>query len=105
MKWQKGKSGNASGRPKGARNKVGVELRQKIADFLEGNFDDVAEDFGALDAKERCRFFVSLLPYCIGKKQDVTLEGQVDRLSDDELNELLETLKKQARPAWIEDKN
>ncbi len=97
MSWKKGECGNPNGRPKGSKNKTGTELRRKIADFLAGQFDAIAADFDALEAKERYKLFVALLPYCIGKKQDLTFEGQVNRLSDDELEEVIDTLKEATR--------
>ena len=93
MAWKKGVSGNAAGRPKGSPNKAGAELRQKIADFLSGHFATIVADFEDMEPRERSRLFIGLLPYCIGKKQDLTIDRQIGHLSEDELDEIIEALK------------
>jgi hypothetical protein len=93
MAWKKGVSGNVAGRPKGSQNKAGSELRQKISDFLSGHFATIVADFDEMEPRERVRLFIGLLPYCIGKKQDLTIDGKIDRMSDDELDEIIESLK------------
>lgn len=98
MTWHKGTSGNASGRPKGSKNKAGGEIRQRIESFLTDNFESIAKDFEELEPKERYRLFIGLLPYCIGKKQDLTFEGQIGRLTDQELDEVIDVLKQRAQP-------
>ena len=85
-----------AGRPKGAKNKAGAELREKIGDFLSLNFETLADDFLAMQPQERLRMFATLLPYCLGKKQDISIEGQLHSLPDHELEEILETLKSKA---------
>lgn len=97
MTFVKGKSGNPAGRRPGSKNKIGATLRQRIESFLSEQFDIIAVDFESMQPTERQKLFVSLLPYCIGKKQDLTFEGQVNRLSDDELEEVIDTLKEATR--------
>lgn len=96
MAYSKGQSGNPAGRPKGSKNKAGAELRLKIGEFLNSNFSTLEADFMAMMPQERLRMFASLLPYCIGKKQELSIESQLSSLQDDDLNEIIETLKNKA---------
>ncbi|MBL0097249.1 MAG: hypothetical protein IPP46_12745 [Bacteroidetes bacterium] len=79
MPFKKGKSGNPSGRKPGAKNKIGQDLREMIADFLSSRFINIVEDFDDLPPQEKHKVYTSLLPYCIGKKQDLTLENQLGK--------------------------
>lgn len=92
MAFTKGQSGNPAGRKPGTKNKVGAELRQRIEEFLTGNFELIAADFAEMQPNERHRLFVALLPYCIGKKQDLSIDTQLGQLSDEQLTTILNSL-------------
>jgi len=96
MTFIKGKSGNPAGRRPGTKNKIGAALRQRIEDFLTGHFDMIAADFAQMQPNERHRLFVALLPYCIGKKQDLSIDTQLGQLTDEQLTDILNTLEKTA---------
>lgn len=96
MRYEKGQSGNPAGRPKGAKNKAGAELRLKIGDFLTDNFERLEADFHEMQPQDRLRMFAMLLPYCLGKKQELSIEGQLNTLPESELDEILETLREKA---------
>ncbi|HXB12780.1 MAG TPA: DUF5681 domain-containing protein [Bacteroidia bacterium] len=91
MAFEKGESGNPAGRPKGALNKKTKELRQMISDFLLENFEEVQKAFKELPPKEKAKLYCDLLSFALPRLRpcdDLLLE----RLSDEELNELLEKL-------------
>ena len=96
MKYTKGQSGNPAGRPKGAKNKAGAELRLRIGDFLTENFERLEADFHEMLPQDRLRMFAMLLPYCIGKKQELSIAGQLGSLKEEDLNEILEFLNDKA---------
>ena len=69
MKFQKGNTG----KPKGAKNKVGLALRETISDFLTDNFTKIEKDFSKLSPKDRARLYCDLLQYGLPKLQSVNL--------------------------------
>lgn len=96
MAFRKGHSGNPAGRKPGTKNKIGAALRQRIEDFLSEQFDMIASDFTAMQPTERQKLFIALLPYCIGKKQDLSIDTQLGQLTDEQLTDILNTLEKTA---------
>lgn len=97
MPFKKGISGNPNGRRIGSKNKAGSELRERIAGFLTDHFQTLVEDFQSLPPQDRHKIFTSLLPYCLGKKQDLTIENQLEQLTEEQLDEVIETLKNTGR--------
>jgi Family of unknown function (DUF5681) len=96
MPFKKGKSGNSSGRPRGSKNKVDEDLRASISNFLSGEFDSLRTDFKKMNPKDKMKFFTDLLPYAIPRLQNTSLEMDFERLSDDELDTIIESLKADA---------
>lgn len=92
MPFEKGISGNFEGRPKGSKNKINNELREKIGELLNMQFDKIKEDFIGLEPKERIRFYTDLLQYGLPKLQAVQLETEFEKLSDEQLDELYERI-------------
>jgi predicted component of type VI protein secretion system len=94
MAFKFGVSGNPDGRPKGATNKTSLQLRETINNFLETNFEKVVEDFAKLKPNERVKFYTDLLNYGLPKLQAVQIENDFDSLTDDELDHIINKLKK-----------
>ncbi len=92
-KFQKGNPG----KPKGAKNKKTLKLRETITNFLDNNFKVIVEDFKKLDPKDRAKLYVDLLPYSISKLQSMTMDIQFENLSDQQLDEIIEKLKKASK--------
>jgi len=56
--------GRLGGRAKGTLNKVTVERRARIAEFIESNWDDFMKSYSELDdPKEKCSIFMAMMPY------------------------------------------
>ena len=94
MPFQKGKSGNPEGKPKGVKNKIGLQLRETITNFLSDNFNVVTQDFKKLTPKERAKLYCDLLQYGLPKLQAISTEFQFERLTEEQLDEVIENLKK-----------
>ena len=89
-RYQKGESGNPTGRPPGAKNRVNDEIRTRINTFLDENFETIQSDIKDLEARERVRFYIELLQYGVPKLKQTELktEFDFDNLSDNELTAL-----------------
>ncbi len=84
MKYKEGSSGNPNGRPKGSKNKVGSDLRERIINFLSNEFENVQNDFQKLKPHERIRLYCDLLQYGLPKLQAMTLDADIT--SNEEIN-------------------
>jgi hypothetical protein len=91
MPFKKGISGNNLGRPIGAKGKN--NLREFIAEFLEENTERIKKDFELLEPKDRIVLFEKLLKYSLPTLQATTLSTNLDKLSDIELDTIIEELK------------
>jgi hypothetical protein len=96
MAFKKGKSGNPTGRPKGTPNKISGELRDSMAEFLQGEFEDLKSKIKRMNIGDRMKFFVDVLPYVVPKLQSTSLSMSIERLPDDQLDSLIEQLKTEA---------
>jgi hypothetical protein len=97
MAFEKGTSGNPEGRPKGSANKTSLQLRETISSFLENNFERVVKDFEVLSPKERVKVYCDLLQFGLPRLQAVQLETDFERLPEDQLDAIIESLKTGAR--------
>ena len=95
MPFEKGESGNPAGRPKGSLNKTAKDLRQMISDFLVENFEEVQKCFKELPPKEKVKTYCHLLAFAVPKLRPSD-ELMMERLTDQELDELYEKLKEAA---------
>lgn len=84
MGQRKGKTGNRAGRPKGSPNKLTAPIRERIAAFVEDNFDTLEEDFAALRDKPdiRARVFVDLCKLIVPKPIQIESTAQQDAIYD-----------------------
>lgn len=96
MKYKKGQSGNPDGRPVGAKDKKNTELRDRVLSILNKHFTDdkIEKDLRSLKAVERLNFMLKLMEYAIPKLRTMELFGDFDRLSDSDLNKIIDELKK-----------
>lgn len=78
MAFEKGKSGNALGKPKGTKNKASINLREAITSFLEEGFEKVVKDFEKLSPKDRCKLYIDLLQYSLPKLQSTNLNAEIN---------------------------
>ena len=90
----KGQTNNPNGRPKGIPNKVTTDLRQWITNFLEENREQIQEDWKALEPKDRIVLFEKLLKYALPTLQATSLTTDFERLTDEQLDTIIENLKK-----------
>ena len=76
MGLKKGMTNNVNGRPVGSKNKVTIDLRKRINDFLNDNWDNLQDDFNKLEAKDKLLFYEKLLQYGLPKMQHTQSTGE-----------------------------
>ena len=96
MGLKKGQTNNPDGRPVGSQNKINADLRQSINDFLQKNFVEVEKDMQKLQPKDRVKLYIDLLSYSLPKLQSTTLDIDYSQMSDQQLDYVIEGLKKSA---------
>ncbi|MEX2336351.1 MAG: hypothetical protein WD555_03670 [Fulvivirga sp.] len=84
------KEGNP-GRPKGAKNKINIQIRDMIQNLFDDNFDKIQQDMDKLDPKDRLKFITDLLPYLLPKLQSTNLSTDIDleEMTDQELDRII----------------
>ena len=71
------------GRAAGTPNKVKYDLRQKIKDFADENFEEVIAAWRAIDdPKDKLKAYVDLCTYALPKLQAVQLDANINKVSD-----------------------
>ena len=80
MAFEKGRSGNPNGRPRGAKDKATTELRNWVEQLINDNRALIESDIKSLTSNERLRFFLALLNYALPKQQSVKSVGNENGL-------------------------
>jgi hypothetical protein len=94
MSRRKGTS-KTGGREKGTPNKVTGDLRAWINGLLNDNRQQIAKDIQRLEPHRRVTFFEKLLGYAVPKMQSVEAKVDLNRLSDEQLNMIINELTKE----------
>jgi len=60
-KWQKGQSGNPTGRPEGVKNKSTQKIRESIQQIVENNIENIQESLDSMKPRERVKYIIDLI--------------------------------------------
>lgn len=89
---EKGKTNNPNGRPRGVPNKMTGELRERMKNFLDGNFKLIEKDFKKLSSEKRIELYERYLKYCLPTLASTEVSLNIEKLSDAELDQMLNRL-------------
>ncbi|HYQ57586.1 MAG TPA: hypothetical protein VEP89_09600, partial [Draconibacterium sp.] len=59
-------------------NKINEEIRSRINDFLDNNFDNIQSDLEQLEPRDRVRFYIDLLSFGLPRLKQVELNADVN---------------------------
>ena len=96
MSIKQSKKASPKGKEKKSTAKMGAELREMIGEFLMENFAKFTEEVKKLEPKERVKVFCQLLPFIVPKLKTFEDLGPFERMPDDQLDHIIDELKKAA---------
>jgi hypothetical protein len=64
---------HGKGRPKGSVNKITLDNRERITNFLDENYNQFQEDLNSLPPKDRVRFYLELYKLVTPKMRSLEL--------------------------------
>jgi hypothetical protein len=81
--WEKGKSANPNGRPKGKGNNSTEKIKEAYTQLIEGNLQNIQDWLNVTAERDPARaldFLIKLSPFVIPKKQqaDITFENPIN---------------------------
>lgn len=97
---EKGHTNNPNGRPKGKPNKITQDVRGWLSAVIDKNRKQMERDLKALEPKDRLQMLEKLMQYVVPKQQAVSTEIDFTKLSDDQLDAVIDQLTK-----GIDDEN
>ncbi len=89
---EKGHTNNPNGRPKGRPNKITQDTRAWLSAVIDKNRRQMERDLKALEPKERLQIFERLMQYVIPKQQATTATVDLERLTDEQVNQVINTI-------------
>src|SRR5687768_10106925 len=93
---QKREKPAGSGRKAGTPNKLTKELRERIGEMLDGQFDKVETELQALKGEKFLKFFIEFLPYRVAKLAAVEENSPFRQMTPEQIQKAYEMLKSQA---------
>lgn len=68
-------------RQKGVKNKITVEIKEKLKLILEGNFDKLQTELNHLNGKAFIDSYIRLLDFIVPKAKEEEITSEVPKLS------------------------
>lgn len=86
--------GRIGGRQKGTPNKVTASVKDWVAQVIDKNRRQMERDIKALEPKDRLQMLEKLMQYVVPKQQAVSANVDFSKLSDEQLDNLVDELTK-----------
>jgi thymidylate synthase ThyX len=91
-RFKPGESGNRTGRPKGAKNKVQRPLKEEISGFLSEQWPQIKRDFKKLEPAARMAMFEKLARFVLPQPRETAMNINFDQLTDAQIDQILDKL-------------
>ena len=72
----------SGGRKRGTPNKVTADMKERIKQFVEAEFESVAKDFKSLDPRDRIQLFEKFLNYILPRQTSANVTAEVTEVND-----------------------
>lgn len=86
--------GRIGGRSKGTPNKVTSTIKDWISQIIDDNRSQIEKDIKKLSPKDRLQVFEKLMQYVIPKQQSVKADVDLSKLSESQLDLIVDELTK-----------
>lgn len=86
--------GRLGGRAKGTPNKVTANAKEWLTKLLDKNRKQIEKDLKQLEPKDRLQMLEKLMQYVIPKQQAVSAKVDYARLTDNQLDDIINELTK-----------
>lgn len=81
--------GRLGGRTKGTPNKVTSTVKEWLAELIDKNRKQMEKDIKQLEPRERLQVLEKLMPYVIPKQQAVSAVIDYDKLSEEQIDNIV----------------
>lgn len=80
------------GRQKGTPNKSNATIKEFVQSIIDTNRQQVMRDIAELEAKDRVNAILKLLDYFLPKQTASSNRVDLDRLTDEQVNQVIESI-------------
>ncbi|HLN20616.1 MAG TPA: DUF5681 domain-containing protein [Bacteroidales bacterium] len=91
--FKKGQSGNPNGRKPGKPNMITYDMREALRTILEAEIKTLPELLKQMNPEKRADVLAKLLQYVAPKMQNVEMQTEFDKMTDEQLDMIIERLK------------
>ena len=85
--FEKGRE-KTGGRKPGSVNKASTDIKSKIADLIDNQFDTIQADLETLEPKDRVNAYLKFMEYVLPKQREQKID--LSTLTDEQIDDLLD---------------